>query len=248
MIHSTLVTFLLVIAVASYLQALTGFALGIFALGGVIALNVSSLSTAAVVINVLMVTHVVLSLRHSWGIIDIKLLIITLLGIAPGTIGGLWLLQNISNDYFVFLQLILGLLIIGAGVTMCVRPKPRATLSPPYEFGLIGIVAGIFGGLYSIAGPPVVYLFYRQPLTVSQVRATLLAIFGLMSALRFIVVVLQAKVPAEAIHLSILSVPVVMAVSVFFSRFPPSLPDVFVRRSAFVLLICLGAFISVTAI
>lgn len=246
MAATSLVAFLLIVALASYLQALTGFALGIFALGGVIALNVSSLQTAALVINVLMVTNVVLALRNSWGAIDTKLLAITLLGVVPGTLGGLWLLENLSDHYFSALQMLLGLVIIGAGITMIIRPAPRPNLSPRREFGFIGVLGGVFGGLYSIPGPPVVYLFYRQPLAVRKVRATLLAIFGVMSAFRLAVVGLQGEVSGEVMYLSTLSVPVVVAVSAFFALYPPSIPDLWVRRGAFVLLICMGIFIAAT--
>ena len=245
---NTLVAFLLIVALASYLQALTGFALGIFALGGVIVLNLSSLQTAALVINVLMVTNVVLALRNSWGAINTKLLTITLIGIVPGTVGGVWLLQNLGDDYFLALQLLLGLLIIGAGATMVIRPTPRPTLSPYHQFGLIGILGGIFGGLYSIPGPPVVYLFYRQPLTVRDVRATLLAIFGVMSAFRLAIVGLQGEVSREVLYLSALSVPVVVVASVVFALYPPSVSDNRVRRIAFVLLIGMGVIIAATAI
>ncbi|QVL17201.1 TSUP family transporter [Pseudomonas qingdaonensis] len=244
----SLVAFLFIIALASYLQALTGFALGIFALGGVIALDLSSLQTAALVINVLMVTNVVLALRNSWGAINAKLLTVTLIGIVPGTIGGVWLLQNLGDDYFLALQMLLGLLIIAAGVTMVIRPTPRSTLSPYHQFGLIGIFGGIFGGLYSIPGPPVVYLFYRQPLTVCDVRATLLAIFGVMSAFRLAIVGLQGEVSREAVYLSTLSVPVVVAASVFFALYPPSVSDALVRRIAFFLLTGMGVIIAATAL
>lgn len=243
----SLVVFLFIVALASYLQALTGFALGIFALGGVIALNVSSLQTAALVINVLMIANVVLALRNSWGEINTKLMTITLLGIVPGTLGGLWLLQNLGDHYFSSLQLLLGLLIIAAGATMFIRPTPRPTLSSRPEFGLIGILGGVFGGLYSIPGPPVVYLFYRQPLAVRNVRATLLAIFGIMSAFRLAVVGLQGEVSREVVYLSALSVPVVVAVSAFFTLYPPSVSEAHVRRTAFVLLSGMGIFIAATA-
>lgn len=245
---TSLVAFLFIVALASYLQALTGFALGIFALGGVIALKLSSLQTAALVINVLMVVNVVLALRNSWGAINTKLLTITLIGIVPGTIGGLWLLQNLGGHYFLALQMLLGFLIIGAGATMVIRPTPRPTLSPHHQFGLIGILGGVFGGLYSIPGPPVVYLFYRQPLTVRDVRATLLAIFGVMSAFRLAIVGLQGEVSREVVYLSTLSVPVVFAASVFFALYPPSVSDAWVRRIAFVLLTCMGIIIAATAL
>ena len=244
---TTLVAFLLIVALASYLQALTGFALGIFALGGVIALNVSSLHTAALVISVLMVANVLLALRNSWGRIDAKLTIITLVGMLPGTLGGLWLLEHLSGDYFSTLQILLGVLIIGAGATMFIRPTPRPTLSSHLEFGLIGVLAGIFGGLYGIAGPPVVYLFYRQPLMVRNIRATLLAIFGIMSAFRLVVVCLQGNISSDAVYLSMTSVPVVIVVSAFFALYPPTVSDVLVRRSAFVLLSGMGVFIACTA-
>lgn len=245
---TSLVAFLSIVALASYLQALTGFALGIFALGGVIALNLSSLETAALVINVLMVANVLLALRNSWGAINTKLLTITLIGIVPGTIGGVWLLQSLATSYSLALQTILGLLIIGAGSTMFLRPTPKHKLSPYHQFGLIGILGGIFGGLYSIPGPPVVYLFYRQPMSVRDVRATLLAIFGVMSAFRLAVVGLQGGFSREVLYLSALSVPVVVVASVIFTLFPPSVSDARVRRIAFVLLISMGVVIAATAI
>ncbi|CUJ68905.1 sulfite exporter TauE/SafE family protein [Achromobacter aegrifaciens] len=248
MTTSTLVTFLVVVAVASYLQALTGFALGIFALGGVILLDLSSLATAALVINVLMVTNVVLALRKSWHAINVRLALVTLSGIVPGAVAGLWLLGNLGEAYAGYVQLALGLLIVGAGVTMCVNPKPRSLRSPSYQFVFYGLMGGVFGGLYSIPGPPVVFLFYRQPLSIAVVRATLLAVFGLMSIFRLIAVAGQAEIPLDAVELSLWSMPVVIAVSALFARFPPSLPDVLLRRAAFVLLVCMGGFISATAL
>lgn len=245
---SSLFAFLLIVALASFLQALTGFALGIFALGGVIAFNVSSLETAALVINIMMVTNVILALGYTWREVNCKLMLITVAGVLPGALLGLWLLHNLGDKYFVMLQVFLGFVIVLAGVTMCIRPKLKKEVSQIYEFGFMGILGGIFGGLYSIPGPPVVYLFYQQPLAVSAVRSTLLAIFGIMSVFRLVVLGTQGEVTEEVINLSLLSVPVVIAVSAISAWYPLSISDVLIRRGSFILLTCMGFFISATAL
>lgn len=44
------------------------------------------------------------------------------------------------------------------------------------------------GGLFSTAGPPLVYHLYRQPLPVAVIRETLVAVFGINAVLRLALV------------------------------------------------------------
>lgn len=245
---TSLTLFLLIVAVASYLQALTGFALGIFAMGGVIALEVSSLPTAAMVINVMMICNVVLALRSSWRFIAGRLFFYTMAGVIPGTIIGLWVLDHLTGSHFYILQGVLGVLIMGAGATLFMRPIPLDVQSPSTSFARIGVLGGIFGGLYSIPGPPVVYHFYRQPIKIESLRATLLAVFGVMSLFRFSFVALQGGLTDEVVQLAGLSVPIVIIVTLLYLRFPPNFSEVVVRRSAFVLLTLTGLFIIGTSL
>ncbi|MCZ8438235.1 sulfite exporter TauE/SafE family protein [Achromobacter xylosoxidans] len=240
MSSSSLLAFLLVIAIASYLQALTGFALGLFALGGVIALNISSIATASMVINVLMVVNVTLALRGYWSEIHKRLFWLTLAGLIPGAFLGIFLLQHLEDRYADLLQMILGILILVAGATMAMLAQVRPVISSAPGFVLTGILGGVCGGMYSIPGPPVVYLFYRQPLPLDTVRSTLLAVFGTLSVVRLVLLTMQGEVTADVLELSMFAVPVVIVVTALAPYMPLRVPDQAARRIAFVLLGLLG--------
>lgn len=244
----SLYMFLVVVAIASYLQSLTGFALGIFALGGIIALNITSITTASMVINVLMVVNVAIALWGNLRYIDLRLLMLSHAGMIPGGVGGLWLLQHLSERDSDVLQLMLGLLIVVAGAAMAMRPQTKKEVSDLRYFLLSGILGGICGGMYSMPGPPVVYLFYRQPLTIQVVRCTLLAVFGLLSVLRLLVLAFQGEISGEVITLSIYTVPVAIVTSILCSYIPPKLPETIIRRGAFLLLTGMGVLIAATSI
>lgn len=236
----TLYVFLFIIAIASYLQALTGFALGVFALGGVIALNVASIDTASTVINVLMVVNVAIALINRGSSIEWRLYVLSLIGMIPGGYIGVYLLREFSLEHAAALKFFLGALIVYSALTMVLKARKRDDLSPPWQFVLYGFVGGVCGGTYSIPGPPVVLLFYRQPMAIDRVRCTLLAIFGTLSVFRLGVLGAQGFFSTEIMKLSIITVPVVVVASVLFAMFPPQLPEKFVRKSASIILLVLG--------
>lgn len=244
---SSLVFFLLAVALGSYFQALTGFALGIFILGGAIALQVSTVSTTATAINIMAMFNVAVALRGSWRNVNGPMLLRTLSGLIPGVFIGLWLLNHLSERNSALLQLLLGILIVAGGIMLFVRPEPRAVRSHSSSFAAAGLFGGMLGGLFSVPGPPVVYHYYRQPLAIEGLRTTLLAIFGTVAVCRFLLVSVQGQLTSDALSMGILSVPVVSLATWMYVRYPPAIPDLIARRSAFVLLVVTGFFIAATA-
>lgn len=243
-----LALFFIVVGVGSYLQALTGFALGIFVLGGVIAFKVSDLPTATAVINIMMICNAAIALQGSWRQVNRQLFFQTIAGVAPGVMIGLWLLEKLSTRHSEMLQVLLSILIVIAGIMLFVRPTPRSTCSGVRSFVTAGILGGVFGGLFSIPGPPVVYHYYRQPISIEALRTTLLAIFGGVAVVRFGLVGFQGGLTPEVLRLGALSVPIVAGMTWLYVRFPPSISDLAVRRGAFMLLMMMGLFIGFTAV
>src|SRR5690606_40456400 len=66
--------------------------------------------------------------------------------------------------------------------------EPRARRSGPVSFVTTGMIGGIMGGLFSTAGPPIIWQMYRQPLTHVMVRSTLVAVFFINAVARLALV------------------------------------------------------------
>ena len=237
---TALIGFLCIVAVGSYLQAFTGFALGIFVLGAAVVLQLVRLETTATAINIMTLVNTALALRGNFHLLNRKLFIRTLLGIIPGVPLGVWLLDIVSSRSATLLQLTLGVVVLIAGATLCVRPRARAVTSPSTSFVLAGGVGGVLGGMFSVPGPPIIYQFYIQPLALEQVRLTLLGIFGTISLMRITILAAHGGVDSNAVYLGLLSIPVVAITTALFIRFPPQLSEPAIRRAAFLLLSAMG--------
>lgn len=243
----SLISFLCIVGIGSYLQAFTGFALSIFVLGAVVMFQLASLDTTATAINIMTLVNSALALRGNVHLMNRKLLLRTLAGVVPGVPVGLWLLEAISASSTQVLQLVFGLVVIIAGAVLFVRPKPRTSVSGRGGFVAAGALGGILGGMFSVPGPPVIYHFYVQPLALEQVRLTLLAIFGVVSFVRLVFLAANSAVGTDALYLGLLSLPMVALTTAMFIRFPPRLSEAAIRRAAFVLLSGMGVSILVMA-
>src|SRR5690606_34912783 len=77
------------------------------------------------------------------------------------------------------LRLVLGLIIIVSSLQPARTPDPLARKSGGASFMVFGAIAGLMGGMFSTAGPPLVYHFYRQPMGLVTIRETLVTVFAL---------------------------------------------------------------------
>ena len=84
------------------------------------------------------------------------------------------------------LRLILGVVVALAGGLLLVQPGQLSQRSGPMAFIASGSLAGVIGGMFGAGGAALAYLMYRQPDTVTVIRATLLACFVLTSLTRII--------------------------------------------------------------
>ncbi|BAO93157.1 TSUP family transporter [Caballeronia cordobensis] len=239
----SLVLFLLIVAIGSYLQAFTGFALGIFVLGAAVIFQLVKLETAATAINIMTLVNTAVALRGNMKRLNRKLAVQTLLGVLPGVPIGLWLLHTLSARSAQSLHLCLGVVVLLGGAILSLKPHPRPSTSKPSSFLIAGGLGGVLGGMFSIPGPPIIYQFYIQPLEINEVRLTLLSIFGVVSLLRIFVLGIDGSVGVHSIYLGLLSLPVVAFVTVLFIRFPPPVSEVACRRIAFSLLATMGVCI-----
>lgn len=232
--------FIAIAALGSFVQALSGFALGLIVLGCVTLLDLAPISFTAAVISMISLANGGWVLARHPRSIQWRSVAWTLLGLVPAVGLGLALLARLDSDMPDLLQRLLGLVILVAGVLLMLRPHPHSQPSGRLSTLLSGIAGGVLGGLFSTAGPPVVFHLYRQPWTLSAIRSTLLTIFVLSTLVRISWQSARGELHWPMIEMALYcSLPVLLAAQ-WGARIAPRVPPLHMRRLAFTLLALTG--------
>ena len=232
--------FLLLLAVGAYVQTVTGFALGLVVMGAVTVFGLAPIAFSAVIVSISSLSNALLALRGDRQHVHWPTVLISLAALLPAMVGGIALLTQLSGSSVHTLRLVLGGFILVSGVLLMLKPHPRPQLAGAVPTFIAGAFAGLFGGLFSTAGPPLVYHLYRQPLTVRVIRASLLAVFAVATTWRVAVVAVAGEISREMLWISLLALPMVLGSTALARRFRPPLSDLTMRRLAFGLLMLLG--------
>lgn len=240
MTTDVLVALLVLVGVGAYAQTVTGFAMGLIIMGAATLFDLVPVAFTAVVVTMTSMFNIILALLKEHHHIHWRSTLLASLGMAPALILGVVTLNYLSVESAQALRILLGGFILVGATLLVLKPHPRETLSVGWRDLLAGAVGGFFGGLFSTAGPPLVYHLYRQPFAIDVIRTTLLAIFGFTTVLRNGYVALSGDFTLEMLHTSLLAIPVVYIATVLGQRFPPPLAETGMRRLAFGLLAVLG--------
>lgn len=227
------------ILLASYVQNLSGFAFGLVFLGLVSAWHLMPISEAANVVTLVTLVQVSYYFRgqdprRAWATMR-PVLPASLLGIAMGV----WLLSWMSGNAMSHLRAVLGLTIMVSALLL--MRAPSATKRSSFgAFAVVGFISGLMGGLFSTAGPPLVYMMYRQSLPLEVIRQCLLLSFAVGQLCRLVLVLALGKFSPHAFVVSTMAAPIVIAVVCFNRRFPLALSRVAINRLTAGLLMLTG--------
>jgi uncharacterized membrane protein YfcA len=161
---------------------------------------------------------------------------------------GYWLLEWLAGTQADVLRLILGLVIIVSSLQLARKPEPLAKQSRDSSLAFFGGIAGLMGGMFSTAGPPLVYHFYRQPMPLATVRETLVTVFALNAVFRIGLVVLSGNLPSGSTLTGLLAIPGVMGATYAARRWPPPVSAATMRRIVFILLFLSGVSLGAPAV
>lgn len=239
---------LLAVAVASYVQNLTGFAFGLVFLAVIGIFDLLPIADAANAVTLITLTQTWIYFRTypltpEWRVVKPV--------IAPnlvGVVAGLGLLVWLSDSALGLLKMVLGVSVVGAAVLLVVQIRPRSQLDSPASFAFTGLLSGLMGGLFSTAGPPLVYKFYRQPLSPAVVRQALLVMFGINQLARLLVVLITGQLSLTSLGLTVLALPLQFLVMWVAQRYPLRLSPSALSRISAVLLFMAGCGLMVTAL
>lgn len=228
-------------AVAAYVQTLTGFAFGLMVMGGVGLTGIVSIEDAAILVSILVVVNGVQVLAKGWRDIAGREFLLVMASSLIFLLVGYWLLGLLVTGSLLWVKLVLGVVIALSSLQLLLKPEPLARRSGDGSFLFFGAIAGLMGGLFSTAGPPLVYHLYRQPLKPAAIRETLVAVFALNAVMRLGAVGLSGRLPEPQFLWTLIAVPVVILFTQLARRFPPKISPLAMRRVAFVLLFLSGA-------
>ncbi|XKE44415.1 sulfite exporter TauE/SafE family protein [Halomonas organivorans] len=232
--------FLAIAALAGYFQTVTGFGLGMIVMGATSGLEVAPVASVAAVVSLMMLANSAVALPGKLKHLDMSIIAATVVGIVPATVIGVLLLDVLSGSAASVLRIALGLVVCYGGLSLVLRPRQRETLSSRISFFISGVLSGLCGGLFGIAGPPVIYQCYRQPLAPVAIRNMLILIFAATSGMRTLFVALKGALDLEILTLTAWAIPVVALATYAGRRWPPPLSSLAMRRLAFVTLMLIG--------
>ena len=243
-----LVGFLALVFLAAFAQTLTGFAFGLITMGAIALTGVMSLPDAAVIVSVLTLVNAVQMLIKGWRDLALRELGLVLMTSIPALGIGYALLEWLADTRIDLLRMLLGIVIVASSLQLARRPDPLEQQSGPGSFLFFGAIAGLMGGLFSTAGPPLVYHFYRQPMQLGRIRETLVAVFALNAVFRLTLVAVSGTLPEKSAMSGLLAIPVVMAATHAARRWPPPLSPITLRRIVYSLLFLSGVSLGAPAI
>ncbi|MGI9325938.1 MAG: sulfite exporter TauE/SafE family protein [Pseudomonadales bacterium] len=234
--------------VASYIQSVAGFAMGMIMMALAGGLEWVSIGLLAATISLLSLVNVGIALRHHWRLIERRLIMPLAMGQLPAIVGGVWLLYLLSDSAVSVLKLLLGVFIALGSLSLAVRPRQLPRVSSAGACFAVGTLGGLVGGLFSASGPVLGWFSYRQPLSFETIRATLLACFAMTTATRTVVVGVRGELTEEVMVLFAILLPTVAAGSWLGARFKPPMSEELLKRGAFGLLFVLGLWICADAL
>jgi uncharacterized membrane protein YfcA len=235
-----LIGFLVLAGAAAYAQTLTGFAFGLITMGGVGLTGLLSLPDAAMIISVLTLVNATQMLLKGWRDVSWREARSIMASGIPLLFLGYWLLERLAGTRADLLRLILGLVIIVSSLQLARKPEPLPRKSSQATFLFFGGIAGLMGGMFSTAGPPLVYHLYRQPMPLVVIRETLVTVFALNAVVRIALVVASSHLPAGGDLTGLSAIPVVIGATHAARRWPPPIAPATMRRIVFALLFLSG--------
>jgi hypothetical protein len=233
--------FLLFVALAVYAQNLTGFALALILLGLIGITDLVPLTDAVNAVTVMILVNACVFFHRRQTLRLEASLWPAVVASLVGALVGVVLLAWLVGIAYQLVRLMLGVSICACALLLWRSAKPLPQCSSRAAFVAVGAVSGLLGGLFSAAGPPLVYLMYRQPWPQARIQEALIFFFGAGALLRLAIVVSMGQFSANAALLAAEAVPVVFLVTSFAAQRPPPVPAPTLKALVCMLLVVTGA-------
>jgi uncharacterized protein len=243
-----LALFLAIVMIGSYVQAVAGFAMGLLIIAVCASAGLYDLEAVAATVSLLSLANILLSLRGHYHLVQGRTLRLLAVGQLPAIGVGIWLLATLNANAAAWLELLLAAFLVAGSSAMMMRPAPRTEPSSGTAALAAGFAGGLLGGLFAASGPVMGWFCYRQPLPVTEIRATLLGCFAITTVARTIMVGVTGGLTGDVSLMAGAGLPLVLLGTWLGRRFPPAFGEAAMRRAAFGMLLAMGLWIGMTAL
>ena len=244
----TLIALLALIVFGTYVQTITGFGLGIIVIGVATALNLTSVVIIAAVVSLVTLVNCAIALYKNKMQLDWAAIKFVIIGVFPGMLVGVTLLNILSISATNLLQGLLGVMILYSGLNLFISPNKQAIPSGNGQFLISGFASGLTGGLFGMSGPPLIAHFYKQPFDIKVIRNMLLMVFACTATTRSVLTGLQGQLDSDVLTLTVLAIPLVMLTTLLGQRFPLPLSQTAMKRAVFMMLMLIGLYLLTLAV
>ena len=238
----------LLVLLASYIQATAGFSFSIVLVAVGSILNLASVWSLTEFAAFLVIVNVTAALFGSTVRPDWRVVTPILIGMVPAIGLGVWALFWLGEDNVYVATIALGALTIVASIGLLVRIGVRPHPSGQGHRVITGTVAGLLGGALAAPGPPLVLTLYKEPLPLSVIRMSLLAILLAYGLIRVIFVQVAEPTDRGDLLLILLYTPMSLGGVWLANRFPPPLSDMGFRKMCFLILVFVGVLLLVDGV
>ena len=205
--------------------------------------GVLTIAECAAAISVLAFFNIAFALFDSFQRIDRRLFLFLVLGQLPAILIGVLVLNYLSQEATLILEVIFALFLITCSLSLALNPTPLEHRSSSVATTGAGFVGGLFGGMFAASGPIIGWFVYRQPVLIASIRASLLAMLGVTTFTRTLIVWHEGTFTPSLIWLIATGVPVVFIGTYLAKRFVPSVTDRQFRRAVFTLVFLIGCWL-----
>ena len=146
-----------------------------------------------------------------------------------------WSAQSVS-----ILRPMLGLVIVGAAIAFVWPTAPKAQPSSPTTMALTATLAGWLGGVFSTSGPPLVFLLYRQPWPLEQIKATLTLLFGVSQVVRLVLLLGTGQFTTASLPWAVAAFPLLLLIGRVHTHLVPPVSRKLLERVVAALLLLAG--------
>jgi uncharacterized membrane protein YfcA len=243
----SLILFSLFVGAGAYIHTVSGFALGMVIMGSSAILHLAPVPVAAAVVALITMVNGLFALPGAFHKIYWRGTAFAMISILPSMIVGVLLLNYLNQASAQLLRALLGIVILLGAAHLIYSISPKEQVSGSISFLLSGAFGGIFGGLFGIAGPPMIYHYYRQPLELSAIRNSLIFLFAFISIGRSIFITIQGQLDSDILRLTAVSIPAVIIATLLGRYFPPKMSGRTMRWFVTAVLICIGGNLLIDA-
>lgn len=228
------------VALGVYAQNLTGFALALILLGLVGVTDLVPLPDAVNAVTVIIIVNALMFFyRRRTARIERAILPAVAASLA-GALVGMALLTFLAASAYQVLRMILGFSVAICALLLWRTTTPLSETSSAGYFTVVGSLSGVLGGMFSAAGPPLVYAVYRQPWAIERVQESLIFSFAAGAVLRLVVMGFSGHFSEFAVLLTAEAVPVALLVTALTATHAPPISKAALKNIVCVLLICSG--------